>query len=194
MDFIKCDHLRDGGPAPSVYYAIHLRASFREVCSFCSRRSRARASELEPLWHFVETIAMARLFGVDRRLYDQIDRQITRMNRTRLVELALRSFLTPSLGEYMKALGDGAVTSRDAVMFYLRIRATYDWMLDNTVVRDCLAPELDELLIKLKQIVDEHRRLLVNLVQTHPDIRVFWREIVRRTDQSFLAADAALAR
>lgn len=189
MNHIRCEQFQTGGPAPSVYYAERLKTAFREICSLYRGRRKVRLVELEPLWHFVETMASARLFGANRRLYDQIDRQIDRMNRLVLIKLALKCFLTPGLDDYLSALQAGQVTPRDAAIFYLRIRATYDWMEDNIYIRDSRVADLDVLMHRFQQLVNRNHGIIVELASTMPDIRSFWRRVVSKADSRFLTVD-----
>lgn len=189
MHYLCCEQFTDGGPAPAVYYAARLKEAFREVCAFYKGRQRVQLTELEPLWHFVETMAMARLFGVSRPLYDQIDRQIAKMNRGMLVKLALQCFLTPSLEQYLEALRSGAVLPHDAVMLYLRLRATMDWMEDNTFLVEHPVDGLDTLLLRFRQVIDENQKTLHALSRKQPEIRALWHTIVAYADRRFLTPE-----
>ena len=190
MNYIQVECFKAGGPPPSAYYADRLRAAFREVCVSYRGRRKLRRSELEPLWHFAETLATARLFGVSRELYDKIDGYVERMGRLQLLKLALRSFLTPALGDYMQALRGGKVAVKDAVLFYVRLTATYDWMEDNqAALHVWVDRDLDDLMRKFEQVVDENHQILLQLADHQSEIRVFWRSVLARVDRRFISRE-----
>jgi hypothetical protein len=161
--------------------------AYREICAFHRGRRKFRVSELEPLWHFVETLATARLFGVNRYLYDQVDAQVSLMNRGQLIRLALKCFLTPSLEIYLEALRRGSVCAHDAVMFYVRVRATLDWMEDNLILVDRSPDDgLAEMLTRFRWVVNENLNILRDLAQRLPEIRSFMRSVLARANKRFL--------
>lgn len=189
MNHIKLECFMDGGPSPSVYYADKLQSAFREVCLAYNGKRRVRRSELEPLWNFAETMATARLFGVDRRVYSDIDNHVSRMGRASLLTLSLQSFLTPALSDYMRALRGNKVFVKDAVLFYVRLTATYEWMSDNYAYLQGMQHNvglLSDLMSQFEQVVEENHRIMLQLADCHTDVRVFWRLVLSRVDRRFI--------
>ncbi len=190
---LRCDQFRDGGPSPSVYYSGQLVTAYRDVCAAyrgCAGvRTKLHRSALEPIWHLVETMAVSRLFGAPRKLYDAIDRKIEEMDRTVLIRLALKSFLSADLDLYLRALADGSVTSRDAVLFYLRTQAAYDWISDCATAADHSWGEVFQLLDRLRDFVETHRQALLQMSKRCPEVRSLWRTIIQRADSRFITPD-----
>ena len=189
MTHLRCTPFEIGSLAPAIYYAEQLKTAFREVCFAYQPRQHVSLADLEPLWHLVETLATARLFGVHRPLYDQVDKQVSKMNRGMLIKLALRCFLTPSLRLYLRALCSGHVPAQEAVLLHLHLLATRDWMSDNTILVEQPTAGLDELLEHFRAVVDAHSVALSQLSKQQPELRALWRSIISRANRAFLTPD-----
>lgn len=186
MQYIKCPQFMIGGPSPANWYADRLSEAYREICQFYKEPAGINKYRLEPLWHFCETVAMTRMFSGNRKFYDFIDKKIDRMGRSSLIKLALRAFLTPALTQYLQALRSGGVFASDAVMFYLRLRVTLEWMEDNTVIIERYVSELDTLMNKFRSIAVDNGKLLSFHAKYNPGIKKMWQEIVKKADPRFV--------
>lgn len=172
-----------------------LIQAFRQVCSsYRSAKATRTIGDLEPVWHFVETLGLSRLFGVERSTYDRIDQHIDTMGRGALIRLAFRGFINPSVWKYVQALQTGRIAPHAASMTLLRVRAAYDWIADNILLVGDADAELYDDLEHLRVILEAHYAVVENTAKTCQETRWFWRRILQQTVPEFTSSTyAALA-
>lgn len=182
----RVEHLDRGDTTPSAAYAEQLREALASLCHYRGRFV-LRADALEPFWHFVETMAVSRMFGIDTRLYDKVDRFVTCMGRSSLISLALRSFLSVPVEDYFDALMRGEVDYIDAAKCYFGLAATCDWIEDNRASDVRVDTALDETIRIFSAIVDKYHDLIAKVAANVYEVRHFWRVTLERCDDRFVS-------
>lgn len=168
------------------YYAERLKSAYITVCEDFKQPGTISTTDLEPLWHLVETMALARLFKVERALYDDIDSKIEAMGRKNVIISALKCFLTPGLRVYLRAIHAGDVHPQDVILLYVRMCAALDWMWDNTCILTTECTAIYDKLYELRDFVLEHRLVVLQLLERDPELRSFMRCMLTNIQPGFM--------
>lgn len=162
---------------PIILYIVNM--------SDDTANSEIDAGELAPVWDFLEALALARIFGIDKDLYEEVDRRIDTVGAASLILMSLMSFDIDSLGVYF----DRPDSPKSMLLSYFRMLTTWNWMYDNAMVCDTRVDDVLEKLDRLKELLDRYKHLLRDSILIYPEAKELWEQVLEAADDDFITND-----